>query len=665
MSASTSASSNPSLPGRSSPGGSPAARGAAPGAPSAQEALSDYLERLLEQLCTLSRAQAGLAFIKPGQQRAGGLAALRAPGGERLAEQLRSDAQLLARLSKLADRAADLAQEQAQSQTQTQSQPLTESVTIGGGALYHAQATHRATAVPLVALGQAEGACVVLTPMSQQASEQANGLAEGAMVAAAGNFEGFLWSQRALAEAERTARLRETLEMLDAAQRGASAKSMASLFCDELRRRFGCSRVTVGLVQGHDIRAVAISGADTIDRRNPAVEALEAAMDECADQDIEVMFPQSDELAPAERRVVRAHGELSRSFGPSSIVSLPLRVDGDLVGVAVLERDAEDPFPPGSLGLLRLVAEFIGPAVWTRRLADRGILAVSRDRVLDLGSAIVGPRHTLLKLVGVLAIFVFVVLAALPIPDVVSAEAETKAAVQRAVTPPYQGYLEWVGVKPGDEVTAGQLLARMDTTEREAQLTQLDAQYAALRTNRESELSRGRMEDAQVLTERLRELDAEMSLLRYQIDKARIVAPVAGRVAGSDLEPWLDAPIAPDTPLLRIVGDQNVVVLRVPERDIAAAQRRLTDEGQEDDGTFAARARPDQRLPVRLIRVNPQAEAVSGGNVYLVEAEIKGQAPVWLKPGMTGRARVRDGWTTPLVRLVRPLVDRAQMAWWW
>ena len=110
--------------------------------------------------------------------------------------------------------------------------------------------------------------------------------------------------------------------------------------------------MSVGLVQGHDIKAVAISGADNIDRRNPAVEALEAVMDECADQDIEVMFPQSDELAPAERRVVRAHGELSRSFGPSSIVSLPLRVDGDLVGVGVLERDADDPFPPGSLGLL-------------------------------------------------------------------------------------------------------------------------------------------------------------------------------------------------------------------------------------------------------------------------------------------------------------------------
>ena len=656
MSASTPASSNPSLTGRSSPGGAQSATGGGARSGDPQQALAVYLTELLERLCVLGRAQGGAAFIRGGQQREGGLAAVHVQAGnERLAEQLRTDAQLLKRLASLAERAA----QQAQGGTV---QPISESVTLGGGALYHAQATHRATALPLVALGQAEGACVVLTPTT----ENGGAIAERSMLVAAEGFEGFLWSQRAMAEAERTARLRETLEMLDAAQRGSTAQTMASLFCDELRRRFGCTRVAVGLVNGQDVRAVAISGADTIDRRNPAVEALEAAMDECADQDIEVLYPQSDDLAPAERRVVRAHGELSRSFGPSSILSLPLRVDGDLVGVAVLERDADDPFPHGSLGLLRLVAEFIGPAVWTRRLADRGVLAVTRDRVLDLGSAIVGPRHTLLKLVGLIALLAFIAIAVTPIPAVVTAEAEAKAKGLRAITPPYQGYLAWVGVKPGDAVQAGQVIAKMDTTEREAQLAQFDAQYSAQRTERETELSRGRMDQAEVLSQRLAEIDAQRELLRHEIERASMRAPIDGRVSGTDLEPWLDAAIAPDTPIMRIVGEESVVVIRVPERDIAAAQRRLSHEDADEvDGTFAPRARPDERLALRLSRLNPQAEPVSGGNVYLVEADLAGPAPAWLKPGMTGRARIRSGWTTPLVRLARPLIDRAQMSWWW
>lgn len=652
MSASTSASSNAGLPGRSTPGSAgPTTHGSA----DAQQALAAYLDSLLDRLCALAHGQAAVAFIRPGQEREGGLAAIRSPDSEGLAEQLRGDARLLSRLANLAERAAERVESSGQSAA------FSENVSIGSGDLYHAQATHRAIALPLVALGRAEGACVVLAPIRQGSGAES----ERALMLAAEGFEGFLWSQRAMAEAERTARLRETLEMLDAAQRGASAQTMASLFCDELRRRFGCTRVSVGLVRGQDIRAVAISGADTIDRRNPAVEALEAAMDECADQDIEVMFPQPDDLAPAERRVVRAHGELSRSFGPSSIVSLPLRVDGDLVGVALLEREADDPFPAGSLGLLRLVAEFIGPAVWTRRLADRGLLAVTRDRLTDLGSVIVGPRHTLAKLVALLAFLVFVALAVTPIRDVVSAEAEIKAGQQRAITPPYQGFLAWVGVKPGDAVQAGQVIARMDTTEREGQLAQLDAQYNAQRSQREAELARGRMEQAEVLSQRLAEIEAQRQLLRLEIERGQIRSPIDGLVAGTDLEPWLDAPIAPDTPLVRIVGSSNVVVVRVPERSVSAARARLVDEQAEIDGTFAPRARPDERLPIRLVRMNPQAEVVQGGNVYLIEAGLAEQDPQWLKPGMTGRARIASGWTTPLARLARPLIDRAQMAWWW
>lgn len=658
MSASASASTNRDDIGGPGPtaGGSPRAS-VAP----AQQALGAYLQGLLARMCEISRAHAGLAYIRPGAQRTGGLAAIHSPASDRLgqdelARQLRADASLLSRLARLAERAAEQAERGNPS-------VISESVVLGGvGALYHAQATHRALAVPLLAQGQAEGACVVLTPIHGSSTEPT----ENTLIMAAEGFEGFLWAQRALAEAERTARLRETLEMLDAAQRGPSAGSMGSLFCDELRRRFGCSRVSLGLVDGNDIRAVAISGADTIDRRNPAVESIESVMDECADQDIEVVYPQPEELTPAERRVVRAHGDLSRRFGPSSILSLPLRVDGDLVGVAVLERPADDPFPPGSLGLLRLVAEFIGPAVWTRRLADRGVLRVCRDRLAEFSTMLVGPRHTLKKLVGLLVLAVFIVLAALPIPSRVRADAEAKPASIRALTPPFSGYLTWVGVKPGDAVEAGQVIARMDTTERQAQLAQLDAQFAVIRSQREAELSRGRMEQAEVLGHRLSEINAQREFLRHEIERSQIRAPISGRVAGTDLEPWIDAPISPETTLLRIVGDDSVVVLRVAERDVAVAQRLLDlDSGAGRHGTFSPSARPESRLALSLRRINPQAEAVVGGNVYLVEAELNGDAPDWLRPGMTGKARLRAGWTTPLARLARPLVDRAQMAWWW
>jgi hypothetical protein len=139
--------------------------------------------------------------------------------------------------------------------------------------------------------------------------------------------------------------LRETVELLDAAQQGHNAKAMGAIITQELKRRFGCTRVSLGLVHGHFIRAIAMSGVDEIDRTAAAIEPLEALMEECAAQDSEVIFPPPSNLEPMMRRVTRDHEHFSRAMGPAAILSLPLRVEGGIVGVVVLEREPTDPLP--------------------------------------------------------------------------------------------------------------------------------------------------------------------------------------------------------------------------------------------------------------------------------------------------------------------------------
>ena len=39
--------------------------------------------------------------------------------------------------------------------------------------------------------------------------------------------------------------LRETLELLDTSQQGASAGTMGAIMCNELKRRFGCTRASI------------------------------------------------------------------------------------------------------------------------------------------------------------------------------------------------------------------------------------------------------------------------------------------------------------------------------------------------------------------------------------------------------------------------------------
>jgi multidrug resistance efflux pump len=462
-----------------------------------------------------------------------------------------------------------------------------------------------------------------------------------------------------MGESHQKAMLRQTLELLDASQQGQNAAAMGSLLCHELARRFGCTRVSIGLIgRGDRLRVVAVSGTDRVDRKGAAAESIEAAMEECAAQDIEVVYPAPADPDPGERRVTRAHDALSKKFGPSAIMSLPLRVEGDLVGVALLEREAADPFPPGSAPLLRLVAEFIGPAMWTRRLADRGIWAVARDRAKLLGAGIVGPRHTGSKLAALALLAGLAAAAFIPLPSRVVSEATIEASSRRTIMPPFTGYLAEVRVRPGDPVVQGDVLARMDTLGLELERDEATARRDAVSTERDDALARGELDKVRTAAAQMAEIDARLNLIESQLSRSAILSPISGQVAQGDQRDFVGARVESSSPLFEVIEAERLVALAVDERDITRVR-----EGQR--GWIAPRARPDQRAEVRVVRINPVAQAENAANVYRVEAEVVGEPPDWLRPGATATGKLEDGTTTALAMFLRPIVDEIRLNWWW
>lgn len=526
------------------------------------------------------------------------------------------------------------------------------------GGLYGGEPRHRVIASPLVSEGKTRGAAVVIFP-SSGAARVDEGQALTLLALTNARLEAFLWREQALAQGEQKLKLRETLELLDASQQGSDAGTMGSILCHELKRRFGCSRVSIALARDDRMRVVAISGVDDLDPSSPLVEALEAAFDEGADQDVEIIYPVPEAAKddPALQRVTRAHQRLSEAFGPASLLSLPLRVDGGIVGVCILERAKDDPFPEGAAALLRLAAQYIGPELWTRRLADRKLLQVARDRAKDLAREAVGPRHTTAKLVSAGIGLIILLAAVVPIPDRVVAEFEARASVSRTLVPPYPGYLDTVLVKPGDAVKAGQVLATMDTREVEQQIAVETATRAQVRFQRDQAQSEGKLSEARGFQAQMDGADAQLARLQDQKARSEIRAPIDGVVGRGDLERLTGAHVDPTQPLFEVIAPGRVLEIAVAERDIQRVRVGQTGEG-------VPKARTGDPIALRVTRVGPMAELSRGKNTFPVEAEVLGDASS-LAPGASGSARLDAGRTTLLARILGPLVDEARLRLWW
>src|SRR5262249_19584567 len=148
-------------------------------------------------------------------------------------------------------------------------------------------------------------------------------------------------------------------------------QAAATAFVTALATRLGCDRVSVGFVRRGRVRVRAISHTAHFGKKTNLTRAVEAAMNEAYDQAAVVTYPPPPHTP---FRVTHAHQEYARQHGAGVLCSVPLCHDGQVVGVLLLERPLEEPFPPTMLALCEAVAALAGPILENQRRDDRWLI---------------------------------------------------------------------------------------------------------------------------------------------------------------------------------------------------------------------------------------------------------------------------------------------------
>ena len=86
-------------------------------------------------------------------------------------------------------------------------------------------------------------------------------------------------------------RLRAAMETLGSVNTPAHFMAAAMGLCNELASRWNAERVGIGFLRGRYVRLRALSHTEKITRNMQLVQDIEAAMEECLDQDVEVLLP--------------------------------------------------------------------------------------------------------------------------------------------------------------------------------------------------------------------------------------------------------------------------------------------------------------------------------------------------------------------------------------
>jgi hypothetical protein len=375
------------------------------------------------------------------------------------------------------------------------------------------------------------------------------------------------------------------------------------------------------------------------------------------------------EGAPADvllsQAITHAHRELGSADARLKIISLPLRVDDEVVGVLTIESTAAGPADIGSVELIQSALDLVAPILVVRRSDDRALYKRAYVSALKAGSWLVGPRHTGWKLVALALMVAAILVTFVRVPYRIEAPMELEARLKHIISVPFDGQIAGVGegVEPGRRVSKGDLLAEMNTDEWALQQADAMNQVAQAETEAELALEQEKFGEAKQATAKARQARARMELAELKIAQSKLLAPIDGTIIAGDVKDKIGATVRLGDVLFQIAPLESMtVVARVSDRDIGLL--RDAGGGEATKGELITRAFPEREFPFTVERIVPLAQAKDGQNAF----EVRGQmaaAAVWLRPGMEGLAKFDTGRHSLLWIGTRRIRDQLRLWLWW
>jgi hypothetical protein len=428
----------------------------------------------------------------------------------------------------------------------------------------------------------------------------------------------------------------------------------ALAFCNGIATRFRCDRASLGWIEGGYVKLRAISRTEQFDRQMAAAQMLEAVMEECVDQDEEILWPAAEGVTT----VARDHEKFCADQKCGNIASLPLRLDGKVVAVLTCERN-ETAFSASELQQIRLACDQV-----TRRLSelkhyDRWFGARWGVHTREYFAGWLGPEHTWSKVAAISGAVVLLLLFLIRIHYRVEGNFILRSDQAEYLTSPFDGYIEQVYVRAGDSVTNGQPLLTLNRSE--LLLEQASAQADVAHYTRESEKARavGDISDMRIDDALASQSQAQLDLASYRLSNAVVRAAFNGVVVEGDLRDRIGSPVKEGDALFKVARiDTLYAEAQIPERDVKEVLA-------SSKGLIAFVTQPKLKFPVTVEMVQPAAVSEKDGNVFLVRLRPDNGAEAWWRPGMTGLCKLYANKHTLFWVFTHRTVDFLRMKLWW
>jgi len=321
------------------------------------------------------------------------------------------------------------------------------------------------------------------------------------------------------------------------------------------------------------------------------------------------------------------------------LISIPFRLE-DSSGVLVLlveTRSKEEPAPPIDQFLTGIEQLWMSPSMKASllRQLDAWYFLHRAGAFMRTVGAIDWIRSqprlwsSLLGLVCVLLIA--------PVPYYPRRECVFEPESKQFFASPMQGRIASCDVRPGDNVTSGQLLAKLDDDQLQRDLAAARADFDGAEKKRDSALATRSAGNAGIADIEMDQARLKIMSLEEQLKRLEIRATKEGVVVQGDWHRNIGMPVTLGQSLFEVAELETMTA----EVRLNAYDLEQIDVG--DEVSVRSDGSGGETFRGRISRIEPRATILDDTAVFIADVVIR-DPQLMLRPGMKATAQVTAGW---------------------
>ena len=416
------------------------------------------------------------------------------------------------------------------------------------------------------------------------------------------------------------------LELVGKTECSATLKDACLKIANELQSLFRCEYVAVGLKTSNvaSCRLMAISSMAEFDHQSRTTRIIRNAFDEAMLRGVYTSYP-----AQSERQASPAlgHKKLSKHMRCEAAITIPLMNQNDeLMGAITILGNRDLDRTSSTRNLINALQHPLGSCVEVVRMAEGGFVRKLQRMFVSKEKTKTKWAVCALLLIGALSMMV-------PIQYRVKSKCTAEPVMRSASVAPHDGLLESTFAEPGDMVTQGQILAKMDGREIGFNISRTVADKNRASAVADSELASGNVSKSIEADLERRGYESQLSVLRYKQDNLEIKSTIDGIVLSGSIDKRENFPVTLGQTLYEVAP---ISPLRV-ELAIPADEIMNVSPGQVVKFRFDGFG--TETIVGSVERIRPSSTIRDDENVFIAEAILENKDGR-VRPGMNGFARI-------------------------